>query len=90
MIVFVLAWFIGILASTVFQCSPVRAAWVKTPEMLARAKCVNLRYWLIGNNVPNILADFIMIIMPLRLIWDLKLSIPRKLGLCLTFVLAFT
>lgn len=90
MLGFVIAWGIASFFTTVFQCHPIKAAWVKTPEMLKTAKCLDLRDWQIGNNVPNILADIIIILMPMRLVWNLKLSTMRRLGLCVTFLIAFT
>lgn len=88
MIAFVLAWFASVIFSIIFQCSPIEAAWIKTPEMLSTAKCVRYKYWLVGSNVPNILSNLVIIFMPMPLIWGLKLSKPRKAGLCFVFYLA--
>ncbi|KAL8849902.1 MAG: hypothetical protein Q9221_005168 [Calogaya cf. arnoldii] len=83
-IVVVVAWGIAVLLSTIFQCNPVRGAWdISVP----RDQCINLRIWLIATNVPNIVIDFSIICLPIPLIWKLKLSIERKIGLTGVFLL---
>ncbi|KAI1377812.1 hypothetical protein F4677DRAFT_413630 [Hypoxylon crocopeplum] len=82
---FVLAWGIAVLFTTIFQCAPVTAAWDKTIPGL---KCFNLADFVIGSNVPNILADTMIIILPMPLLWSLKLSLVRKLGLIALFLVA--
>ncbi|KAI0433454.1 hypothetical protein F5Y09DRAFT_298967 [Xylaria sp. FL1042] len=85
MMAFVLAWGVAVLLTTIFQCSPVPAAWDKT---LPNFKCFNLAAFVIGSNVPNILADAVIIVLPLPLLWSLKLSTMRKLGLIALFLVA--
>ncbi|XXH01793.1 hypothetical protein Hte_008154 [Hypoxylon texense] len=85
MMVFVLAWGIAVLFTTIFQCSPIPAAWDKTIPGL---KCFNLANFVIGSNVPNILADAVIIVLPMPLLWSLKLSLMRKLGLIALFLVA--
>ncbi|KAJ2973277.1 hypothetical protein NUW58_g8977 [Xylaria curta] len=85
MMVFVLAWGVAVLLTTVFQCTPVRAAWDKT---ILDLKCFDLAAFVIGSNVPNILADAVIIVLPLPLLWSLKLSVMRKLGLIALFLVA--
>ncbi|KAI8635442.1 hypothetical protein F5Y19DRAFT_407786 [Xylariaceae sp. FL1651] len=85
MMAFVMAWGIAVLLTTIFQCSPVPAAWDK---MIPGLKCFNLAAFVIGSNVPNILADTVIIALPLPLLWSLKLSLMRKLGLIALFLVA--
>lgn len=86
LLVFVAAWGVSVLFSTIFQCVPVQAAWIKP---YPTAQCFSLRTWLIGTNVPNILVDVVIICAPMPLIWRLKLSWWRKVSLCGIFLLAF-
>ncbi|KAL8886254.1 MAG: hypothetical protein Q9215_006015 [Flavoplaca cf. flavocitrina] len=83
-IVAAVAWGIAVLLTTIFQCNPVRGAWdISVP----RNQCFNLRTWLIATNVPNIVIDFGIICLPLPLVWKLKLSTERKIGLTGVFLL---
>ncbi|KAI0171951.1 hypothetical protein GGR52DRAFT_448378 [Hypoxylon sp. FL1284] len=85
MMVFVLAWGIAIVFTTIFQGSPVPAAWDKT---IPDSKCFHLSAFLVGSNVPNILADVVIITLPMPLLWGMKLSPIRKLGLIALFLVA--
>jgi hypothetical protein len=86
MMVFILAWGIAVLLTTIFQCTPVRAAWDKT---ILDSQCLVLTdFVVIGSNVPNIIADAVIIILPMPLLWSLKLSVMRKLGLIALFLVA--
>ncbi|CAO1606195.1 hypothetical protein XANCAGTX0491_009696 [Xanthoria calcicola] len=82
----VITWGIAVLFTTIFQCNPVRGAWdISVP----RDQCFNLRTWLIATNVPNIVIDFGIICLPIPLVWKLKLSTERKIGLTGVFLLGF-
>ncbi|KAI2462840.1 hypothetical protein F4781DRAFT_418771 [Annulohypoxylon bovei var. microspora] len=85
MMVFVLAWGIAVIFTTIFQCTPIPAAWDKT---IPAFKCFNLAAFIIGSNVPNILADTMIIALPIPMLWNLKLSLLRKLGLIALFLVA--
>ncbi|KAI0381140.1 hypothetical protein F5Y04DRAFT_289052 [Hypomontagnella monticulosa] len=85
MMVFVLAMGISSLFATIFQCAPVPAAWDKTTP---GSKCLDLVALLVGLNIPNILIDVVIIALPMPLLWSLKLSLGRKLGLIGLFLVA--
>ena len=85
MIAFALAWGIAVDLVTIFQCKPVQAGWDKT---IAGEQCFNLKHFLIGTNVPNIIADAAIIVLPMPQIWKLHLSRMRKAGLVAIFLLA--
>lgn len=90
LIALVVAWGLASLFSTIFECVPVEAVWNKDPETLMTAHCIDTRSKLIGINIPNIAADFAIIILPVQVIWQLKLSMLRRTGLTCIFLLAFT
>ncbi|CAF9935891.1 hypothetical protein IMSHALPRED_010381 [Imshaugia aleurites] len=84
----VLAWGIATLLTSIFQCSPVSALWNSDTT---NKHCINLRKWLIGTNVPHIIIDFSILLLPMPLIWRLKLSTGRKITLSGVFLVgAFT
>ena len=80
-----MAWGIAVIFVTIFQCTPVRAAWDKT---IPGEQCFDLEHFVIGTNVPNIIADAAIIMLPMPLIWKLQLSVMRKVGLVVVFLLA--
>ena len=82
LLVLVVCWGIATLFSSVFQCRPVKAAWRSLPA----AHCFNYRAWLVGTNVPNIVIDFFILVLPIPLVWRLNLSVPRRASLNAVFL----
>ncbi len=85
MIAFVVVWGVSVIFTTIFQCKPVRAGWDKT---IPGEQCFNLEHFVIGTNVPNIIADAAVIALPVPLVWKLQLSRARKVGIVSVFLLA--
>lgn len=74
----VLAWGTATLLTSIFQCRPVSALWNGDAS---NRHCIDLRKWLIGTNVPHIIIDFSILLLPMPQIWRLKLSTGRKICL---------
>lgn len=74
----VIAWGTATLLTTIFRCSPVSAAW---DADVPNSRCMDLRTWLVGTNVPHIIIDFSILLLPMPQIWRLKLSTGRKISL---------
>lgn len=85
MIAFAVAWGVAVVLVTIFQCKPVEAGWDKT---IPGKQCFNLKHFLIGTNVPNIIADAAIIALPVPQVLNLQLSRMRKIGLVAIFLLA--
>lgn len=85
MIAFVVALGVAVVFVVIFQCKPVQAAWDKT---IPEEQCFNLEHYVIGTNVPNIVADAAIIALPIPLVWKLQVSQMRKVGLVAVFLLA--
>lgn len=79
----VIGWWIAIVAVSVFQCSPIKKAWLPTIP----GKCIDLKASFIGNAIPNIGTDVAILCMPMRQIWKLHVNIAQKLSLCVIFLL---
>lgn len=79
-----IAWGLATLLPAVFQCNPIRTAW---NPMSTRSNCFQLRPYLVGTNVPNVLLDFAILVTPLYAIWELKLPTARKVLISGIFVL---
>ena len=78
------AWGIATLLPAIFQCIPIGTAWDPTST---RNNCSNLRAYLVGTNVPNVLLDFLILVTPLYPIWNLKLPTAKKVWISGIFVL---
>ncbi|KAK3358723.1 hypothetical protein B0T25DRAFT_73868 [Lasiosphaeria hispida] len=79
---------IGISAifATMFQCSPVQAAWDFTIE---DSQCFEFVHFLYANAAANILIDFVLVVAPLPYFWSLSLPLRQRLVICILFGVGF-
>lgn len=67
----------------ILQCSPVPYAWDKT---ISGGKCINDLAFARFMAIPNVVDGFVMLVMPLPLVWRLDLAIQQKVALTATFL----
>jgi hypothetical protein len=77
------AWGTGIFLACAFQCRPLRGYWDKSVE----AKCFNEDTFFIVNQVFNVVMDFVILALPLPIIWGLKRVWQDRLALSGVFAL---
>ena len=81
-------WLIGLWASAIFltcalQCRPLRGYWDKSVP----AVCIDGTTYFIVNQTFNVIMDFVILGLPLPIIWRLKRSWQDKLALSCVFAL---
>jgi hypothetical protein len=81
------AWLISAWISTIFQCVPVQAAW--NPAFQKGARCFDQRIWFLGTAIPSMIIDFLILIMPLPLLWNLQASWRRRVMVSAIFVCGY-
>lgn len=86
-IVYSVLWGIAFACVAIFSCRPIHAFWDFTLQALPTTYCINNRAWWLGAAIPNILADIVVLCMPIKQIWALKLNRKSKLVLTVTFTL---
>ena len=69
--------------AAILQCSPVPYAWDKTIE---GGKCINDLAFARFMAIPNVVDGFVMLVMPIPLVWRLDLVIQQKVALTATFL----
>lgn len=79
----VVAWCISIIFSGIFQANPISAIWY--PKELHTQ--VDYTKYLLGTAVPNVVTDFVILILPVSMVWQLQISKRRKRALCGVFLL---
>ncbi|KAK3327030.1 hypothetical protein B0T19DRAFT_151123 [Cercophora scortea] len=77
---------LGAIFATIFQCTPVRAAWDFT---ITDSRCFPFIDFLYGTAAVNIVTDFILVTAPLPYFWSLNLPIKQRLLICLLFGVGF-
>lgn len=79
----VLAWWIAVVLISIFSCKPIHGFWNKE----INPTCVNTKKFYIGNAVPNIFTDVLILAMPIRMVWTLQTTRPQKVSLSFIFLL---
>ena len=80
----VFLWWIICQFLVIFDCSPIHSFWDREP---LTAHCLHLPKILVGQAVPNIVTDFVLLTLPLPLIWELQLPAVQRLALSGIFLL---
>jgi putative effector of murein hydrolase len=75
-------WFSYTVAA-MFQCHPFSFNWDKT---VGNGRCFNIEVYANSSSVPNIITDFVVLVLPLRTVWGLKISTGRRIGLLIIFL----
>lgn len=80
----VVAWAIAIAFTGLFQCTPIKKAWLGE---LVEGHCINVAASFIGNAVPNIITDIAILCLPVVQVWKLQMNPTQKISVCLVFLL---
>lgn len=81
----VLAWWIAFTLASILQCIPIEGYW--NPKI--KAHCEYKYGFFLGQAVPNIMLDFVLLFLPLQPLWKLHMKRPHKLALGAVFVLGY-
>lgn len=80
---FVIAWFVAIEITVLAQCRPVSALW----DFTQPGVCIDLQKFFMGAGIPNVLLNFIILVLPLPMIWTLDIEKKHKFALSSVFLL---
>lgn len=79
----VLIWAIVVCFISIFSCRPLNGFWDKS----VTASCVSNKEFYVGNAIPNICTDVMILILPLRMVWTLQTNRMQKITLSAIFLL---
>lgn len=85
MIVFVIAQWISYAIAGLFICWPVKYAWLWVEDNDAGHHCGNFNTFYRATTPPNIASDIVLMAIPMPVIWSLRTSSARKIGLSIIF-----
>lgn len=80
-----IAWAIGTLLSVLFICNPISKAW----EFLQPGSCLNFTQLWLGNGLPNLIIDVIILVLPVPMLWQLKMKWARKIQIIGVFACGY-
>lgn len=81
----VFLWGFGVCLISAVTCIPFRKLWMPTIP----GGCINLPKLYYGSQIPNIVTDAIILVMPMNVVWNLHVSKARKSLLLGIFALGF-
>jgi len=83
-VLLVVIWMWGISESLVaiFQCKPVTLQWNKKLD----GTCINQLEYYRYVRVPNVIHDLVMLVLPLPVVWKLRIAIRQKIALMSVFL----
>lgn len=81
----VIGWCIAILVASGFICQPLKNLW--TFDRIVLGKCFSLNKFYCGIQIPNLVTDVLIIVVPVREMISLELSCKVKVGATLMFLL---
>jgi hypothetical protein len=82
--VVVAAW-IGSTLADILQCIPVECQWDKSN--VGSCNCFDILSYFRFVSLPNIITDLVILVLPWRMVWHLKLSRSQKLSLTGVFLI---
>ncbi|OTA96138.1 hypothetical protein M434DRAFT_393220 [Hypoxylon sp. CO27-5] len=80
------AWLVSALGSTIFQCTPVNAAWETVPG----STCISQWGFWFGTAVPSTVIDLFILLMPMPLLWGLQAPVSRRIMVSVVFVCGYS
>lgn len=77
--IFTLSYTLPMAFVVLYQCTPMAATWDERIE----AQCIDIQLMCNVTGVMNALTDFTILILPIWLLWPLRIPLMRKVGVTL-------
>lgn len=79
-----IVWFVTMMVD-ILQCMPVQKAWYYDLE----GTCIDIWLWWLGYGVISIVLDIWILLLPMPVLWCLKLKASRKIVITLLFICGY-
>ena len=83
----VFSWWITALIVPAVECQPYSYLWDQYVDPTAIGRCINLPAFYIGTGSASVVTDFIILMAPIPVVWNLQMPITRKLSVLGIFLL---
>lgn len=77
LIAIMIMWATAVILVGINACTPIHKAWTPTP---LPGRCINLVPFYYGMQIPNVITDLLILLMPFNEIRRLELPLKQKLG----------
>ena len=75
------------IVATLLQCLPVQGYWLIEMQLSGVAKCLNIIFHAFGFGIANLVADVIILALPVSIVQRLQLRRGRKISIGAIFLL---
>jgi len=76
----------ALISTTLVQCRPIMTWWEDTG--IHRNNCIDEKMFFDAQCIPGLVLDLVIMVLPLRTIWRLKLPTAKRVALVFVFVIA--
>ena len=70
------AWAVAVILTSVFACNPIRGFW--EPWIDPAPVCIDFKEFFMGNAIPNIVVDAVILALPVSQLARLQMSLRSK------------
>ena len=79
----VIGWGSACLLTSILSCVPISVFW----DITRPSTCIDKGKFFLGNSIPNIAMDVLILMLPMRHVWYLQLSLRQKFAVSGLFLL---
>jgi hypothetical protein len=79
---FILLWAVSVCVVGTMLCLPVNKFWDSSVE----GSCLDAATFYYGMQIPNIITDTVLLVMPMKFVWALPISKAQRLLLSGVFI----
>ena len=76
------AWLVAVVFTQIFSCTPVEGSWKPTTAR----HCIDSIIFYEAVAISNVLLDFMLLLLPIPVVWKLNMSMRRKAQVCGIFL----
>jgi hypothetical protein len=80
-------WGLATLIVSLLQCRPLQAMWHIELQKLPDTHCLHINVFGLAISISNCIIDLLTLLLPIHQIVKLRISVNRKIGLCVIFLL---
>lgn len=88
LIVLTVLWMVGFLTANIFQCGTHPAAAWTSGKMLMKY-CDDISTATTSRAITNVVMDLLIVVSPMPIIWQMRMSMTQKLQVTAIFALGF-
>jgi steroid 5-alpha reductase family enzyme len=79
------AYTLAIFFALIFACHPIQRNWDPIPQSWNMDYCIDRAGLYLATAITNTTSDIILILIPIQIIWRLRLPVRQKLGIAAIF-----